>query len=232
MINCETVRTGDGSYTLLARDLGEHYHSHFGAVTESEHVFIRSGLLEVAGSEKDIRLLEVGFGTGLNALLSWQAAVSQGLDINYTSIEPNPVQPQLAISLDYPAMLTARGAERVFDDLHNSSWGATVKLPGGFSFIKIKTRLQDFVWAGAKFNLVFFDAFSPDVQPEMWTLEIFQKVAAMMEKGGVLVTYSCKGSVKRALSRAGFRHEKLPGPPGKREILRAVLASSTDVKSP
>lgn len=232
MADRDPIRTGDGSYTLIDRNLNEHYHSHFGAVTESEHIFIRAGLMEVAGLNSDIRVLEVGFGTGLNALLTLSYAASHGLTIYYAAIEPNPVDPALAISLEYPGIIGGKEASKAFAGMHHAAWGETLNLHGGFRFLKVKTRLQEFEWSADKFNLVYFDAFSPEVQPEMWSLEMFHKVAEMMHYGGVLVTYSCKGSVRSALKAAGFRTEKLPGPPGKREILRAVLTRSPDVKSP
>jgi tRNA U34 5-methylaminomethyl-2-thiouridine-forming methyltransferase MnmC len=235
--------TGDGSHTLFVPLLNEHYHSVYGAITESEHIFIRAGLQSLPETMKEINQLEVGFGTGLNALLTCLDAEERKLVIRYTCLEKYPLPIEMTSQLNFAkrihyhrniqgqmpsefknsSEMTSQKISLIFHKIHESSWNNWIEITSHFHLLKILTDLDDFVPEREAFDLVYFDAFGPDVQPEMWTTDIFNKIASGMKRRGVLVTYSTKGVVKRNLKNAGFSIEKLPGPPGKREILRAVF---------
>jgi len=223
MVGHEIVITGDGSHTLKLRGTDEHFHSTFGALTESRHVFINAGLRELLGrGVAGPVILEVGFGTGLNALLTMLDLDGKKLDTRYFGLEAHPLDEACRKKLNYPEMLPGSGAGEYFDRLHRCTWGEPHEIAPGFTLHKVHASLQDYRHHAPLFNLVYFDAFSPLVQPELWTSGIFLKVSDMMAVGGILVTYSSKGSVKRALKASGFEVEKIPGPPGKREMLRGV----------
>ncbi len=212
------VKTKDGSHTLFNESAGEHYHSVFGAIQESEHIFIRAGLEGYKNQEKELRVLEIGFGTGLNALLSSRWAEKHEQFIHYLGIEAFPLSQEVLKKLNYAALLHVSSA--LFMKMHSSPERRQIS-----SFLSLKIlyeKFQDYYPESNRFHIVFFDAFSPGSQPEMWTVEGFLKIYKALVPGGILVTYSCKGSVKQALKTAGFRLEKLPGPPGKREFLRAT----------
>ena len=207
------IITDDGSSSIYVEKLGEHYHSHFGARQESEHIFINSALKQLNKSE--INILEYGFGTGLNALLSLEYAMINGVKINYTSIEKYPV-----ISEEY-SKLNFGEKDDLFIKLHETEWGIDNVINDNFSLQKINSDFREFNSKSIKFDVVFFDAFAPDVQPHLWSEEIFAFIYNSMNIGGVLTTYTVKGSVRRLLKSVGFDVEKIPGPPGKREITRA-----------
>ncbi len=214
--------TADGSHTLFVPTLNEHYHSTNGALQESELVFIHNGLHHLAVCLKEINVLEVGFGTGLNALLTVLEAKKQRRKINYVAIEPEPVDAEVIEKLNYSSLIGSTEAIGYFEKLHESSWGYPAFLSDYFILSKIQAKLEDITLRDEQFHLIYFDAFGPDVQPELWTEAIFAQLYKCMKPGGILVTYSCKGTVKRALKAAGFSIEKLPGPVGKREVLRAM----------
>lgn len=218
----ELVTTGDGSNTLYVPHLNEHYHSTFGALSESLHVFIGSGFRRAADSFDEIDLLEIGFGTGLNALMTWMEAERMPKKVNYDAIEPFPLEPGTWSSLNYPDCFCTFSYHKIFSRLHEAYWESEEQISPFFTLHKFMGRFEDYLPGPEKYNLVYFDAFGPDVQPELWTGEIFRKIFLSMKKGGILVTYSVKGSVRRALSDSGFSVEKLPGPEGKREITRAI----------
>jgi tRNA U34 5-methylaminomethyl-2-thiouridine-forming methyltransferase MnmC len=218
--------TADGSHTLFVPGLNEHYHSTNGALQESELVFIQNGLHHIPECIKEVNLLEIGFGTGLNALLTVVEAKKQRRKINYVAIEPEPVDQELLEKLNYASVIGGTEATGYFKKLHTSGWTYPEFLSDYFIISKLKARLQDITLREEQFHLAFFDAFGPDVQPELWTEEIFTKLFKCLKPGGILVTYSCKGTVKRALKAAGFSIEKLPGPAGKREVLRAMKVRS------
>lgn len=211
----ELVITKDGSSSIFLPNLNEHYHSHHGAVQESKHVFMKMGWDVVHEGKQHIDVLEIGFGTGLNAWLVLEEITkhSNGPSVHYTSLEAFPVATEDAAKLNYTG-------NAVFMKLHEAAWDVPVPLSEKFVLDKRKTTLQGFS-ADRNFDLVFFDAFAPRVQPEMWTKEIFEKIFSCMKQGGVLVTYCSKGDVRRNMIAAGFTVEKVPGPPGKREMLRA-----------
>ena len=214
------IQTSDGSKSLYLPQLDETYHSRHGALQEAFHVFIRSGLdLFPDGSE--ISIFEMGFGTGLNALITALEARSRRLSVRYSGLEAYPVSWEEARSLDYPVALGNANAQSLFEKLHTISWGETVALNDNFKLNKIKGLLTDFDQEGS-YDLIYFDAFGPRVQPELWTEAVFEKMYRALKSEGVLVTYSAKGSVRRAMQAVGFEVERLPGPPGKREMLRAT----------
>jgi tRNA U34 5-methylaminomethyl-2-thiouridine-forming methyltransferase MnmC len=214
--------TADGSHTLFVPELNEHYHSTHGALQESELVFIQNGLYHLPEYLKEINLLEIGFGTGLNALLTVLEAKKQRRKINYVAIEPDPVDQEFLDKLNYATKIGGSEAIGYYNKLHAAGWDYPEFLSDYFIISKVKAKLNEIALRDEQFHLVYFDAFGPDVQPELWTEQVFAQLFKCMKPEGILVTYSCKGTVKRALKAAGFTIEKLPGPAGKREVLRAV----------
>jgi tRNA U34 5-methylaminomethyl-2-thiouridine-forming methyltransferase MnmC len=216
------VLTEDGSHTLFHSGVGEHYHSIHGAIQESMHVFIRAGF-SVASERFDIlSVLEVGFGTGLNALLTLEASSRLNINTIYTTFEPFPLSVDIASSLNFAETDSLPVSAADFISMHKSADGELIKINPWFSFRKYLCKLQSGLSPESAFNLVYFDAFSPEVEPDLWTPVIFQMIRKSMTTGGVLVTYSARGVVRRILQSSGFRVERLPGPPGKREMLRAT----------
>lgn len=215
------IRTHDGSHTLLHPQLLEHYHSIHGAIAESMHVFIEYGVMEV--SAIPIHILEIGMGTALNALLTRIEADKNCRQTYYTTLEPFPISNQTASTLNYASQLNV--SHHDFMILHHSSWETMHTFSPFFHFIKIKSTIQQYN-ADSKFNLIYFDAFSPDKMPEMWTEDVFEKILQMLHPGGIMVTYCAKGSVRRLLMRVGFEVIKKPGPPGKREMTLAIKKNS------
>ena len=222
-MDVELVVTGDGSHSLYVPALKEHYHSTFGAISESKHVFIEAGLSGFKDGSS-IEVFEVGFGTGLNAFLTLIEAGKRDLTVRYTAAEPYPPERSILRMLNYPEITNHGRNIPGLEILHDLPSGIMGKVTPYFSLKKVQEKLEDLALPMQAFDLVCFDAFGPDVQPELWTEEIFRKLAMAMKPGGVLVTYSAKGSVRRALKSAGFRVEKLPGPPGKREMTRAIIS--------
>ena len=217
------VRTDDGSHTIGLENVDEHYHSTFGALTESRHVFVKAGFDAAAQRFGEISLLEVGFGTGLNCLLTLIRAEQQRVKLSYTGIEPMPLSDQLLSGLNYPEIISDQSSHRWWNFInYGSQWNSRTNSGTEISLLKWEGRFEEFHAEGSLYNLVYFDAFAPDVQPELWRSEVFQKLATMMADGGILVTYSSKGIVRRALAEAGFTVQKIPGPSGKREMVRAV----------
>ncbi|MBC8321755.1 MAG: tRNA (5-methylaminomethyl-2-thiouridine)(34)-methyltransferase MnmD [Bacteroidetes bacterium] len=219
MIKNRLLLTDDGSHTIFSEKFGENYHSGFGAIQESKHIFIDAGLNTVIDKNlTDLRILEVGSGTGLNMLLAYLWSEENNISVTYYGLEPFPICKNEALLLNYPNQL---GIDKnLFLDIHNDI-GNSKKLSGKFLFQVNSDLIEDANLPDSYYNVVFFDAFSPDAQPEVWTPDIFINIYKSMVADSVLTTYSCKGIVKRALKEAGFRIEKLPGPPGKREFLRA-----------
>lgn len=216
------IITGDGSNTLFEPNLNEHYHSTNGALQESELVFLHYGFRCLDANLPEINLLEVGFGTGLNALLTVMEAKKQRRKVNYVAVEPYPVENEFIEKLNYPENIGTPEALGYFRKLHGAGWDYPSFLSDYFILSKIKATLAEISLRENQFHLIYFDAFSPAAQPELWTEEIFQKLYKCLNINGILVTYSCKGDVKRSLKAVGFTIEKLPGPAGKREVLRAV----------
>ncbi len=215
------ITTSDGSHTLYHQQLDEHYHSTHGAIQEAKHVFIQAGLEHVKQRLQHIRILEMGFGTGLNAFITYQHQKDQSQVIDYTGLEAFPLALELVNQLNYLELLKAGALQNVFQQMHTSSWNTPVAINEKFQLLKLHDQIQTASFAHL-FDLVYFDAFGPRVQPECWTHEVFERVYATMASEGVLVTYCAKGVVKRTLKAVGFELEALEGPPGKREMTRAT----------
>ena len=216
------VKTGDGSVTIHLPDWNEQYHSKHGAIQEARHVFLKMGLeklLEV--QHQQIAILEIGFGTGLNALLTALEAENRNLKIDYTGVEAYPVEAEEIQQLNYPEQTSEPGAADIFKRMHNSAWETAEMISPFFDLTKQQKRFTE-ITDSELYDLIYFDAFGARVQPELWTEELFGIMYKALKKNGILVTYAAKGSVRRAMIACGFLVEKLPGPPGKREMLRAV----------
>lgn len=216
------ITTADGSKTIHINDWDEHYHSKHGAIQEAYHVFIQSGLSLFFN--RSIAILEVGFGTGLNALITLIESSQRNLSIRYTGVEAYPVMEEELQELNYVSQLNAFAFEEDFRTMHTSPWETSIPLRDHFIFCK---QQKDFFKIDDKeaYDLLYFDAFGARVQPELWTEDIFLKMFHALKPGGFLVTYAAKGSVRRAMLAVGFSVERLPGPPGKREMLRAMKPS-------
>ena len=215
----EIIQTQDGSTTIHLPEWEESYHSKHGAIQEAYHVFIKSGL-ELFPNEP-ISILEIGFGTGLNAFITYLETKKSQQIINYVGIEAYPVLEEEASLMNYVEELQAQNELGIFTSMHQSSWEEKHQLATNFNFFKRQQFFQDITDVN-QFDLIYFDAFGFRVQPELWSLEIFQKMYLALKIGGVLVTYACRSSIKNALIESGFSIEKLPGAPGKREMLRAT----------
>lgn len=217
-IQRELQETADGSHTLFIPEMDEHYHSVNGAVQESRHVFIEAGLHHQA--KKDITVFEIGFGTGLNAFLTLLAAEENGRKVDYHSVELYPLEPELVQSLNYGDVICPEKKE-LFQALHAAPWNEAAGITNLFTLHKIQGDNNSCALPEG-IDLVYFDAFAPDKQPEMWNQEIFDRLYAHMAEGGILTTYCAKGAVRRMMKEAGYSVERIPGPPGKREMLRAI----------
>jgi len=216
----KVIITHDGSSSIYLPDWDEHYHSIHGAIQEAYHVFIKNGF-SLFNDQKKIELLEIGFGTGLNALITLIEGEKSNVNINYTGIEAYPVSLEEMKQLNYLALLDAKNKELEFVKMHEGNWEEELMISEAFYLTKKQQKFQDFSEKN-KFNLIYFDAFGARVQPELWTETIFEQMFQALLEGGVLVTYAAKGSVRRGMLASGFEVEKLPGPPGKREMLRAI----------
>lgn len=214
----KVIQTNDGSSSIFVPELNENYHSTHGALQESKHVFLKKGLEFV--TKKNLAIFEVGFGTGLNTLLTYFEGERLGLKIRYHTVEKYPVNPQELNSLNYPSMIEQDSASAVFDKMHDAEWGEELALSESFALRKIKSDLK-LMELPAMYDLVYFDAFAPNKQENMWSEEIFLKLYKAMNPSGLLVTYCAKGSVRRTMIAAGFDVQRTEGPPGKREMLQA-----------
>lgn len=215
------ITTGDGSNTIQIEDWNEQYHSIHGAIQEANHVFIKHGLLffiENFQNRGPIHILEIGFGTGLNTFLTLLKSGETKTQIHYTGVEAFPVKEEEISQLNYVKELKANA--ELFSELHDSSWEIQQDVTDTFKLIKQQKEFKD-IEDKDSYDIIYFDAFGARVQPELWTEDIFKKMFDALKINGVLVTYSAKGSVRRAMQAVGFKVEKLPGPPGKREMLRA-----------
>ncbi|MBP6609695.1 MAG: tRNA (5-methylaminomethyl-2-thiouridine)(34)-methyltransferase MnmD [Paludibacter sp.] len=218
--NTRLLQTSDGSHTLYVPEIDETYHSTHGAMQESMHIFIDSALRKCVLNK--VRILEIGFGTGLNALLTKREADLTDLSVQYTTLEKFPVSNELIGALNYSELVGGDVDFDFFNLMHQAPWNNSVLLCDDFEIHKIECDFTQFESAGSQFDVVYFDAFSPDKQPEMWTVEQFGRVYDWCAPNAILTTYCAKGVVRRALQEVGFKVERLPGPPGKREILRAT----------
>ncbi|MCS7004558.1 MAG: tRNA (5-methylaminomethyl-2-thiouridine)(34)-methyltransferase MnmD [Cytophagales bacterium] len=214
------LNTADGSATLYSNELNETYHSSKGAYTESVHVFIQNGLRFFLESHAECRVLEVGFGTGLNTILAYQTSQELNKKIFYVGLEPFPLDISIIKQLRYENVLPSL-LWNTFYDLHQAPWNIPIAINSQFIIEKNTSPLENY-YSVNQFDVVFFDAFAPKKQPSLWIPERFEQLYSLMSVGGVLVSYCVCGSFRRALLQAGFKIEKLPGPPGgKREMLRA-----------
>lgn len=215
------VLTEDGSHSLYYARLNEHYHSKYGALQESQFIYIKEGLQKVVDVNlKEINILEMGLGTGMNVLLTLSEALNTDLSIHYTALETHPISMEIAQQLNYPELLSKPELEESFHKIHSCEWDKEIAFGSHFYFKKVNIEMQKFI-TEPKFEVVYYDAFGPAAQPELWTLNIFEKLFEMMLPNALLLTYCAKGEVRRNMQKAGFTVEKLSGPPGKREILRA-----------
>ncbi|WP_297804424.1 tRNA (5-methylaminomethyl-2-thiouridine)(34)-methyltransferase MnmD [uncultured Polaribacter sp.] len=212
----EILITSDGSTTINLPELNEQYHSKNGSINESYHVFINSGLRQVASNV--VSILEIGFGTGLNCFITYLEAEKE---IHYVGVEAYPVTSEEVEKMNFISVLNAEKDKASFEKIHDIPWEEKHQISNKFSLTKRKQFFEDIDDKNA-FNLIYFDAFGARVQPQLWTVEIFRKMFDSLQENGILVTYSAKGSVRRAMQEVGFTVERLPGPPGKREMLRAI----------
>ncbi|MDR0692248.1 MAG: tRNA (5-methylaminomethyl-2-thiouridine)(34)-methyltransferase MnmD [Prevotellaceae bacterium] len=216
MMKRQFIITDDGSHTLFVPELNETYHSTRGAMQESLHVFLQAGFRCAISylAKQPIRVLEVGFGTGLNALLTWQEAEYSGVSVYYEAVEKYPLDEKEAAALNYPE-------QGKLVRLHGCQWETPIALSPCFTLCKRNVDLLEYVPMGY-FEVIYFDAFAPDVQPELWSKDVFHKLYEALNPGGILVTYSAKGMVKTVLRDIGFEVQRLAGAAGKRHMIRAV----------
>ncbi len=217
-MNRKVILTQDGSSTLEIEGWDEHYHSTHGAITEAYHVFIHNGLALFEG--KEIHLLEIGLGTGLNAFITFLEHERLGQTLFYEGVEAYPLSEEEVQKLNYVERLQVPDKMDIFYKIHLSPWGTFQKLSDSFSLKKRQQFFQD-IDDKEQFDLIYFDAFGARVQPELWTMPLFEKMYQALREGGILVTYASKGSARRAMQEVGFQVEKLPGAMGKREMVRA-----------
>ena len=215
----EIVITSDGSSTIHLPDWNENYHSTHGAIQEAKHVFIAKGLAAI--SLPEISILEIGFGTGLNCFITFLESQEKQKSINYIGVEAFPVTKEEVSKLNYVSELKAAKQQSVFEQIHTSTWEEKHQISANFWLTKRKQFFND-ITDISQYDLVYFDAFGAEHQPELWTVDIFKKMYTSLKVNGILVTYSAKGSVRRAMLEVGFKVERIDGPPGKREMLRAT----------
>lgn len=215
----EIIKTLDGSTTIHLAEWDECYHSKHGAIQEAKHVFIKNGL--DLFKNNPVSLLEIGFGTGLNAFITFLEATQKNQKIDYTGIEAYPIDAKEVISMNYVTELNADQYHETFAQMHDSTWNQKNEISATFSLTKRKQFFHE-IDDIETFDLIYFDAFGYRVQPELWSTEIFQKMYNSLKPNGVLVTYAARGVVKRSMLSVGFKVEKLAGPPGKREMFRAT----------
>ncbi|MFO7622582.1 MAG: tRNA (5-methylaminomethyl-2-thiouridine)(34)-methyltransferase MnmD [Bacteroidales bacterium] len=214
----QIVETEDGSHTIFVPEISEHYHSIHGAVQESKHIFIRHGF-DSSGADP-LNILEIGFGTGLNALLTALRSIESGRKAFYTSVEKYPLDEATINSLNYSKIVGQDGS-RLFAKIHSSPWDTETLICNNFIINKIRGDITKLELSGS-YDIIYFDAFSPEKQPELWTDKIFRMISDVTVKNGFFVTYCVKGLVKRILRSSGFRVSLVPGPPGKRHIMKAI----------
>jgi len=216
----EIFATEDGSHSLLSEKFGVTYHSKHGAVQESQHVFIEAGLHPKSVDSKELSILEIGMGSGLNVFMTYLEAKKMGLTVDLTTYEIFPISVKQAKELNYASVLNAEKEAFIFEKIHACEWERSIDLS---SFFTIKKQQKNFLEIEdmAKYDVIYFDAFAPNAQPELWEAALLQKMYNALKTGGVMTTYCAKGVVKRTLKSVGFEIEAILGPPGKREMTRA-----------
>lgn len=215
----EIIRTKDGSTTIHIKDWDECYHSKHGAIQEAQHVFIKNGL--ALYQNQSVSILEIGFGTGLNAFITYLESKKLGLEINYVGVEAYPVSISELSAMNYVSELNADDKNAIFNLFHESNWEEKVVIDPFFTITKRQQFFEE-ITDCEQYDLIYFDAFGYRVQPDLWSTSIFKKMHTALRPGGKLVTYAARGVVKRSMIEVGFTVEKLPGPPGKREMFRAT----------
>ena len=213
------IQTADGSHSLQSPTFEVSYHSKHGAIQETQHVFINAAFNEKIKTEKELAILGIGFGTGLNAYMTYLEATQQQIKVNYTAVEAYPIDLKTAKSLNYPTLLKQPTAD--FLEFHTIEWEQRTPINAYFEIIKLKKTFQELTFQNT-FDIIYFDAFAPTSQPELWETAVLQIMYDALKKGGILTTYCAKGVVKRTLKAIGFTIEAIPGPPGKREMTRAT----------
>lgn len=213
----EIIITSDGSTSIHLPEWEESYHSKHGAIQEAQHVFIKNGLSLCKG--QSVSVLEIGFGTGLNAFITFLESQKINQNIDYVGVEGFPISTDEVVQMNYVNQLNASQFEAEFKTMHISDWEENVTISETFRLTKRKQLFND-INDKNQFDIIYFDAFGYRVQPELWSVEIFTKMFEALKEGGILVTYACRGPIKNAMKEAGFKIEKLAGPPGKREMLR------------
>lgn len=216
----EIIITKDGSTSIYIPEWDETYHSKFGAIQEAKHVFIKNGLA-LFEDVLEISILEIGFGTGLNALITMLEAEKRQIKVNYVGVEAYPVALDEIVQLNYATQLEVPNRQADFERLHTLPWEETIEVTPYFTLTKRKQFFSDITDENA-FDIVYFDAFGYNVQPELWNEAIFEKMYRALKSNGILTTYACRTTIKNAMQAVGFQTMKLPGAPGKREMLRAV----------
>lgn len=224
MDDIKVITTSDGSSSLYLPQMDETYHSTHGALAESQHVYINTGLKYlIARGEKEINLFELGLGTGLNAILTYLYSNNHSdIKINYTTIEKYPIAAAIVSQLNFEGITDNENVADIFKQLHNMEWAVQKEITEGLTFAKYKTGIEEFE-TKQKFNLIYYDAFAPSKQPEMWDLPILERIKNIMQPNGILVTYCAQGQFKRNLKQLDFELDMLQGPKGKAQITRAIL---------
>ncbi|MCP3927591.1 MAG: tRNA (5-methylaminomethyl-2-thiouridine)(34)-methyltransferase MnmD [Bacteroidetes bacterium] len=223
MGNNKIFKTQDGSHSIFSETYGVSYHSKYGAIQETQHVFIDAAFKYKAIGGKTLSILDIGFGTGLNAYMTLLEAIKRKMIISYSAIELFPLNYDEAERLNYPDILKDKNDPKghLFLSLHQLSWNVKKEITAGFTLHKMRIPVQEFSIPN-QFDIIYFDVFDPVTQPELWDTELIGKMYNALKTEGILVTYSAKGSVKRTLKEIGFQVESLKGPPGKREMTRAI----------
>ncbi|MCK5856557.1 MAG: tRNA (5-methylaminomethyl-2-thiouridine)(34)-methyltransferase MnmD [Bacteroidales bacterium] len=216
----ELIITDDGSHSICVPELDESYHSSHGAIQEARHIYIKDALVFSAKHGSNLNVLEIGFGTGLNTFLSYQYALENGLRIHYHGVEKYPLLESEYSQLNYSG--DENSQHELFLKLHQSDWEREEKINDFFTLYKEQKDIRLLQLPDNFYDVVYFDAFGPDVQPDLWSEKVFRKIFHSMKEGAVMTTYSVKGQVRRVMKTVGFSVEKIPGPSGKREITRAV----------
>lgn len=220
MSDYEIFETQDGSHSVLSHRYGVSYHSKYGAIQETQHVFIEGGFFPLALRQKNVRILEVGFGTGLNALMTMWEAEDRDRHVFYQGVDPHPIALADAKILNYPEQLGKPHRKEEYLRLHEAGWNTEQTILPGFTLFKSQAAIAE-ADLQAPFDLIYYDAFAPTAQPELWDAPVLSRMAEALIEGGMLVTYCAKGAFKRTLKELGLEVEALKGPPGKREMTRA-----------
>ena len=218
------IITNDGSPTIYLKDWNEYYHSKYGAVSESKYVFIKNGLKFWKNNNpysNSCNIFEMGFGSGLNVILTYEFSAENKLKINYKTIDSNPLSENEIKFLNYSKFFKNKSTELIFRKLHNKSWGENHLIEKKFNFLKIKKKIQKFDFSH-KYDIIYYDAFGSRVQPKLWTEDFFIPIIRSLNKNGVFVTYSSMGNLRRSLIKSGMKVEKIDGPIGKKEMIRAI----------